>query len=173
MANICIEYLWIFIFSLIKYFLDNPIFIIITLLITIVIAKKLGPMIIGILLAVIDFLKDSVDLGTFGLSIPLTIIISIGIGFGWAAMAFSSRAPGLIALLNSIPMFLFGTILGIAQIPFLAFISAITGFALDRSATINYLIGILSIAMLYFVLSFSFTIISGFCQGLDYAISLL
>ena len=173
MANICIEYLWIFIFSIIKYFLDNPIFIAITLLIVIVIAKKFGPMIIGILLTAIDFIKDTVDIGTFGISTPLTLIISIGIGFGWAAMSFSSRAPGLIAFLNSIPMFLFGTILGIAQIPFLAFISAIAGFMISRFVTLNYFMGVFSAAMLYFALSFSIPIISGFCQGLDYAINLL
>lgn len=172
MANICIEYLWLFIFSLIEYFLNNPIFIILTLVIVIAIAQKFGPTITGILLMVIDFLKDSVDLGTFGLATPLTLIISLGIGFGWAAMAFSKKVSGLISLINAVPMFLFGTILGVAQIPFLAFISAVVGFALDRSATINYLIGILSVAALYFVLSFSVSIISGFCQGLDYAINL-
>ena len=172
MASICIEYFWIFIFSHYQYFLENPIFIILSLLIAIAIAKKFGPMILGILLTVIDFLKDSVDLGTFGISAPLTVLVGIGIGFGWGMMAFTSRAPGLIALLNSIPMFLFGTILGIAQIPFLAPISAITGFLMDRFSIINYFIGILSIAMLYFVLSFSFVLIAGFCQGLDYAVSL-
>ncbi len=172
MANICIESLWMFLFSLYEYFLDNPIFIIIMLLISIVVAKKFGPMIIGILLTIVDFLKDSVDLGTFGLSTPLTLIISIGIGFGWAAMAFSSRAPGLIVLLNSIPMFFFGTILGIVQVPFLAPISGIVGYIMSRFTTINYFIGIISIIMLYFVLSFSFWIISGFCQGLDYAVNL-
>jgi|SRR3989344_190050 len=173
--NICISLLWDFILGLFAYILKNPIFVLIMFAIMFAvifgIGKKMGALMIGIILTVVDFLKDSVDIGTFGLSTPITIMIGIGIGFGWAMMALSSNA-GIISFINAIPMFLFGTILGIAQIPFLAIISAVAGFAIQNSKTINYLMGIISAFLLYFVLSFSFALISGFCQGLDYAVSL-
>ena len=170
--NICIEYFWRFIFELIRYSLDNIIFVALTLIIIGVFSRKLGPIIIGIIASGADFLIDLATAGTLGLSSFMTIIAAIAVGFLWASMAFSSDIPLLIAIPNAFLMFLFGLILGIAPIPFITPISAVVGFLLQSSRGFNYIIGIISAFMLYFVLSYSFPIISGFCQGLDYAISL-
>ncbi|MBI2507956.1 hypothetical protein HYV89_03310 [Candidatus Woesearchaeota archaeon] len=170
--NICIEYFWRFIFELVRYSLDNILFVALTLIIVGISAKKLGPVILGIIAAGADFLIDLATAGTFGLSSFMTILVAIVIGFLWASMAFSSNIPLLIAIPNAFLMFLFGLILGLAPIPFLAPLSAVVGFLLQNSRAFNYFIGIISAFLLYFVLSFSFSILSGFCQGLDYAISL-
>ena len=172
MANICIEYLWVFIFSLIKYSLDNILFVALTLIIIGAFSRKLGPIVIGIIASGAYFFIDLATTGTFGLSSFITILVGIAIGFLWASMAFSSDVPLLIKLPNAVLMFLFGLILGIAPIPFIAPLSAVVGFLLQSSRGFNYIIGIISAFSLYFVLSFTFPLLAGFCQGLDYAISL-
>ncbi len=170
--NICVEYFWRFLFELIKYSLDNILFVALTLIIIGAFSRKLGPIIIGVIASGADFFIDLATAGTFGLSSFITIMAGIAIGFLWATMAFSSGISLLIAIPNAFLMFLFGLILGIAPIPFMAPISAVVGFLLQSSRGFNYIIGIISAFSLYFVLSFSFPIISGFCQGLDYAINL-
>ncbi|MBS3151635.1 hypothetical protein J4443_04605 [Candidatus Woesearchaeota archaeon] len=172
MAGICIEYFWRFIFELINYSMNNLLYVILLLIIVAVVSRKLGPLVIGLIASAADFLVDLTTSGTFGLSIFLTILVGISIGFLWASMAFSSNIPLLIAIPNAVLMFFFGLILGIAPMPFIAPLSAIVGFSLQNFRSLNYLIGIISAVFLYFVLSFSFPLLSGFCQGLDYAVNL-
>jgi len=170
--NICIEYFWRFIFELVKYSLDNIIFVALTLIIIGTFSRKLGPIILGVIAAGADFLVDLATTGTLGLSSFMTIMVAIAIGFLWASMAFSSGISLLIAIPNAFLMFLFGLILGLAPIPFMAPLSIVVGFLLQNSRIFNYLIGIFSAVFLYLILYFSFSILTGFCQGLDYAVSL-
>jgi hypothetical protein len=170
--NICIELFWKFLFGLIKYIIDNPIYVLLLFGIIISVTKKFGPLIIGLIATAADFLKDTIDIGTLGISSPVTILIGLGIGLLWATMAFSPTAPLLLSLSNAIPMFLFGTLLGIAPIPFLSVLSLGVGYSLEKFTIPNYLIGIISGVLIYFVLSFGISILSGFCKGLNFVVNL-
>ncbi len=176
--NICIASLWEALFLLLKYCIDNFIFVLLVLAFLGFVKKMFGNLLaLGSLAFVINLAIDFLVVGTGGLTTPLTILGGLAIGALWAMMAFTSEVSILIRIPNAILMFIVGLIWGWAPIPFPIPLAPLIGLALQKFTLFNYLVGLFSFLLITLPFLITTGITAGFafiiCQGLQMIINLL
>ncbi len=163
--NACLELLIGTFASLLKFFIGNWFMVLLALAITSIIVRKVGPVIVGLLAFLIDFAVDSLFGLSFGFSAPISLTMSLVIGFLWASLILFSPINPLIKILNMPFMFLIGLVWGFLPLPFPVPLALILGFLMRYKVT-NYLIVIMpSIIVIGFIFLFGS---SNICSGINW-----
>ncbi|MBU2639202.1 MAG: hypothetical protein KKG75_00680 [Nanoarchaeota archaeon] len=167
--NICVELFYRVFFELLKYFIENWLSVLITIVIISWIANMLKEAVLMLALLA-SFLNISGDIilgSTGGLSTPITVLISLAIGIFWVVMLNTSSVNSLFKVVNIPIVFLAGFTWGMVTIPIP--LSLIIGVMLHFRIT-NYLIGFLPTIGLIFFTWFAGSFI---CRMLNSVIMLL
>ena len=172
--NVCLEAFFRIFFELLKYSIDNFIFVIITLVIISFFSRMFGGIILALIAAAGDFIVDSGFLATAGTTTIVSVLAGLGIGMIWAMMVLTAREiPLLIKIPNAIVMFMMGTIIGLIPFPPLAVASLVIAAILRFSPRIGgYFIGIIAASGLYMLMSIASPLLPFMCEGINYVATL-
>lgn len=169
----CAESFWTIFFELLKYSIDNFIFVIIALAAVYSFGRKFGSTILGFLAATVDFIVDSQLITFAGATTFISVIGGIVIGMIWALMMLTAKeVPALVRIPNAVIMFFIGTIIGIIPFHFLALIPITIGILLSAFPQIGYILGIIMAVGLYFIMSIASPIVTKLCEWFNYILSL-
>jgi len=170
--NVCLEAFFRIFFELLKYSVDNFIFVGLTVLAFSIIFKffkKIGAIGFAVAGMGINFGLDTLLVSTFGLSIIISGIGAILIGLFWAGIPLSrDDVNPIIRYINALIFFLAGMIIGPSPDFLLSVSILILAIPIQFSRTANYFMGFLVLAILYYLSSIASPVITAACSITNY-----
>lgn len=172
--NACSEAFFRIFFELLKYSIDNFIFVILTLVVISLFSRMIGSTVLVLIAATGDFIIDSGFFATGGVTTIMSVLGGLAIGMIWAMLVLSAKEiPLLVRIPNAVVMFMAGTIIGLIPIPPLAVASLIIAIILNLFPRVGgYFIGIVAAGGLYILMSIASPLFPFICEGINYVLTL-